>query len=128
MITGDLAADVARTHSLLALLERPDGGWTIDPRTGDSVYGGYAVAIHPDCCAVLAEITLGDVLEFLLRHADTLALPGRVFGGWRDPADGRVYLDVSILVEDRGEALALAREYDQLAVFDFATGESIRSY
>jgi hypothetical protein len=128
MLTGDLVADVARTHSLLALLDRPDGGFTVDPRSGEGVYGGYAVAIHPDCCAVLAEITLGDVLEFLLRHADTLALPGRVLGAWRDPADGRIYLDVSILVEDREQALALAREYDQLAVFDFSTGESIRTY
>jgi hypothetical protein len=77
---------------------------------------------------VLAELTLGDVLEFLLRQADTLALPGRVFGGWRDPFDGRIYLDVSILVEDREQALALAREHDQLAVFDFWTGESIPTY
>jgi hypothetical protein len=128
MLTGDLVADVARLHSLLALVEQPDGGFTVDPRTGEGVYGGYAVAIHPDCCAVLAELTLGDVLEFLLRRADTLALPGRVLGGWRDPADGRIYLDVSILVEDREQALELAREYDQLAVFDFSTGESIRSY
>lgn len=128
MLTGDLVADVARLHSLLALVDQPDGGFTVDPRTGDGVYGGYAVAIHPDCCAVLAELTLGDVLEFLLRHADTLALPGRVLGGWRDPADGRIYLDVSTLVEDREQALALARCHDQLAVFDFSTGESIRSY
>lgn len=128
MITGDLVRDVARTHSLLALLDEPDGGWTIDPRTGESVYGGYAVAVHPECCAVLAEITLGDVLEFLLRHAETLALPGRLLGGWRDPADGRIYLDVSILVEDRDEALRLARENDELAIFDFSTGESIPTY
>ncbi len=128
MITNDLVGQTARINSLLALLGEPDGGFSIDPRTGEGVYGGYAVAVHPDCCAILAEITLGDVLEFQLRYASTLELPGRIFGGWRDPSDGRIYLDVSILVEDRDKALELAREFDQLAIFDFATGESIPTY
>jgi hypothetical protein len=106
----------------------PDGGFTVDPRTGADVTGGYAVSVHPAEGTVLATVTPGDLITYVVSHADALALPGSVFGGWKDPADGRVYLDVSTLVTDRSEALTLARVNDQLAVFDFSTGQSVVSY
>lgn len=90
--------------------------------------GGYAVSIHPDEEKVLGTVTPGDLIEYVTRHADALAREGSVFGGWKDPADGRVYLDVSTLVSNRDDALALARQHDQLAVFDFAAGQSVVSY
>jgi hypothetical protein len=105
-----------------------DGGFSVDPRTGDDVTGGYAVAVHPECEEIFAQVTPVGVWGYMERHAETLALPGRVMGGWCDPSDGRVYLDVSILVEDRDEAIKLAVDHDQLAIFDFAAGESIKTY
>lgn len=106
----------------------PDGGFSLDAQTGHPVAGGYAVAAHPDREVILSEVTMGDLLEFMIRNADVLQLPGRIVGGWKDPEDGRVYLDVSILVEDRDEALQLAVDHDQLAIFDFASGQSIPTY
>jgi hypothetical protein len=35
------------------------------------------------------------------------------------------YLDISINVKDRNEAIELAKKNNQLAIFDIATGESI---
>lgn len=118
----------AKITAIVDTVTVPDGGFTIDPVTGEDVTGGYAVAAHPDCGSIYAEVTSGTILEFMLRNADTLALPGRLFGGWRDPSDGRIYLDVSILVDDRSAAVEMAREYDQLAVYDFTRGESIATY
>lgn len=106
----------------------PDGGFSLDAQTGHPVAGGYAVAAHPDRGVILAEASMDDLLEFMVRNADVLALPGRILGGWNDPEDGRVYLDVSILVADRDEALQLAVDHDQLAIFDFAAGQSIPTY
>ena len=37
----------------------------------------------------------------------------------------RVYLDVSVVTPDMTEAMTLARETAQLAIFDFSTMESI---
>lgn len=123
-----LANVSARLSELVTALSVPDGGFTVDPRTGADVTGGYAVSVHPAEGTVLATATPGDLIEYVVSHADALALPGSVFGGWKDPTDGRVYLDVSTLVTDRSEALTLARVNDQLAVFDFSTGQSVVSY
>lgn len=123
-----LAVVQPRLVELAERLTRPDDGFTIDPHTGADVTGGYAVSVHPDQEVVLGSATAGDLIEYVVRHADALARDGAVFGGWRDPADGRIYLDVSALVVDRGEALELARQHDQLAVFDFAAGRSVASY
>jgi hypothetical protein len=124
-----LATVARRLSDLSTALSVPDGGFTVDPHTGADVTGGYAVSVHPEDETVLADqVTPGDLIEYVSRHTDALARPGAVFGGWRDPEDGRVYLDVSTLVSDRAAALALARQHDQLAVFDFAAGRSIASY
>lgn len=108
-------------------LSIPDGGFTLVPETLGSVRGGYAVGIAPEATRVLGSVTVGDLLEFLV-STPLLAVPGTLFGGWHDPADGRIYLDVSVLVEDRDTAIRIAKDHDQLAVFDFATGESIPTY
>lgn len=118
----------SRVDDMINALSVRDGGFSVNPMTGWNVRGGYAVAIHPECESVLAEITTGDLLEFMIRNAATLALPGRIMGGWCDPSDGRVYLDVSIMTGDLDEAMTLAIDHDQLAIFDFAAGESIKTY
>jgi hypothetical protein len=118
--TITLSDAVAATHDR-------DGGFTLDDH-GQSVTSGYAVAAHPDREVILAELSMGDLLEFMIRNADVLTLPGRVLGGWHDPADGRIYLDVSIVLADREAAMALAVDHDELAIFDLAAGQSIKTY
>lgn len=109
-------------------LQAPDGGFSLDPRTLTSVRGGYAVACHVERGVTLASAREGDLLEFLLRNGDVLASSGAVFGGWHDPSDHRVYLDVSMLIADRSEALRLAVLHDQLAIWSFDEGRSIPTY
>ena len=129
---SDMRREWATEDALLAeavdALKVPDGGFTYDLVTGQPITTGYAVSIYPDAEEILADATVGDLLAYTLRHADLLTKPGRVFGGWRDPDDGRVYLDVSVNVGQLDSALSLARKFDQLAVFDFAAGKSVRSY
>lgn len=105
----------------------PDGGFSIDLTTGENVSAGYAVAIHPDRERVIPvdRLTMADLVSYALENLDLLAEPGHVFGAWHDPESGKVYLDVSTVRADRAEALALAREHNQLAVFDFATLSSV---
>jgi hypothetical protein len=126
--TSTMPAWTVALSNACANTRQADGGFSIDANTGHAVTGGYAVAAHPDREVILAECTMGDLLEFMIRNADLLSLPGVIMGGWHDPEDHRVYLDVSILVEDRDEAIKLAVDHDQLAIFDFATGESIKTY
>lgn len=113
--------------SMVDALSVGDGGFSVDPRTGEDVGAGYAVAVHPERECVLTEpVAVGDLIGYVAQVADALALPGRVFGGWRDPETGRVYLDVSAIVTDYSDAVSLACETGQMAIFDISAGESIR--
>lgn len=113
--------------SMADALSVPDGGFTVDPRSGEDVTSGYAVAVHPDLCVIhTGDVEAGDILAYMISYAaDILARPGRVVGGWRDPDSGMAYLDVSTVVPDLDEAMSLAREHRQLAIFDLAQMISI---
>ncbi|WP_285500664.1 hypothetical protein [Actinokineospora sp. NBRC 105648] len=116
-----------RLLSLSDALSVPDGGFSIDPRTGADLRIGYAVAIHPEHERIFTNrVTAGDLIEYVADVADTLARPGRVLGGWRDPDSGSVYLDVSAVVSTLAEAWSLAVRYNQLAVFDLASMMSVQ--
>lgn len=117
----------AKLVSMVDALSVGDGGFSVDPRTGENVRAGYAVAVHPERERVLTDpVGVGDLIAYVVQVADALALPGRVFGGWRDPQTGRMYLDVSAIIADYSDAVSLARESGQVAIFDLTAGESIR--
>jgi len=115
-------------HSLVEALQVPDGGFTVNAWTLAPITGGYAVSEHPELQRILGSVREGDLLEYLLTHGEIAEREGNAFGGWTDPADGRIYLDVTTVVDDLDQALKLARENDQLAVWDFASQKSISTY
>ncbi|WP_459714404.1 hypothetical protein [Actinophytocola sp. KF-1] len=107
-------------------LSVPDGGFTVNPSDGSDVRAGYAVAVHPERERIFdRRVTSNDLHEYIAEAKDALSLPGRVLGGWRDPATGRVYLDVSVVTADLPVAMTLARETAQIAIFDLAAMASI---
>ena len=116
----------ARISAMADALSVPDGGFSVNPVDGSDVRMGYAVAVHPDLERIFdGPVTSNDLHDYVAHAKEALALPGRVLGGWRDPATGRVYLDVSVVVADLCEAMTLARQTAQLAIFDFSAMESI---
>lgn len=116
----------ARANALADALSVPDGGFTIDPRDGSDVHVGYAVAVHPEYGRIFDHpVTSDGLVKYIAYASAALALPGRVFGGWCDPATGRIYLDVSVVTTDLTEAITLARNNGQLAIFDLSAMESI---
>lgn len=115
-----------KLSALADALTVPDGGFSIVVGTGEYVTSGYAVSIYPERERIIIGCVTGeDLADYLREHADALTLPGRVFGGWRDPASGAAFLDVSVTTRDLTTALTLARSHGQLAVFDFAALTSI---
>ena len=60
----------------------------------------------------------------LVKKVDGLADPSTHFiGAWID--GGNLYIDLSVRVEDKERALVKAANADQLAIWDFANGESV---
>lgn len=113
--------------SMADALSVGDGGFSVDSQTGEDARAGFAVAVHPEHERVVTSpVGVADLIAYLVDVAHVLALPGRVFGGWRDPQTDTVYLDVSAIVSDYSDAVSLARKANQVAVFDLAAGESVR--
>jgi hypothetical protein len=116
----------ARINAMADALSVPDGGFSVNPDDGSDVRAGYAVAVHPEHERVFdGPVTSNDIHEYIAQVKAALLLPGRVLGGWRDPATSRVYLDISVVTANLSEAMTLARETAQLAIFDFSAMESI---
>lgn len=106
------------------------GGFTFDPARRRAPSAGFAVAVHPDRTWRIAAHRFGarHVERFVATHEAALARDRRLFAGaWLDRGNGLVHLDLSIVEPDAPRALALARSHRQLAVFDLATGQTLRA-
>jgi hypothetical protein len=115
------------TIDLTHRTETPGGGFTIEVKTGREPTTGYVVGT-----AKKAEMKI-DWYRFTPRMIDRyvrcytseLAAPGTMLGGWHNPADGLVYVDIVTVVDTRCEAEKLAAANGQQAYYDIAAGESI---
>lgn len=120
----------ATVHNAYALLHtlQDNGGFTVDPITGEAApREGYAVSL-PNCEVTYpaVSITPDDIASHALDVRIARAQHGLPVwqGAWRD--GDTVYLDASVIVDNYVDARRLALEYSQLAVFNLATGETIR--
>jgi hypothetical protein len=120
-----LALDI---HDLLS----KQGGCTLNLDTGEQPTTGYAVSF-PAAEEVFDHApTVGDIRRWLRTTCEPAAAiaNGRGWtvhaGAWKDQKTGRTYLDATVVIEDRQDAIDAGREWKQLAVFDLAKREEIR--
>ena len=115
------------------------GGFTYNPATGSSPTTGFAVSPYKDREFVM-DLTppSGDMAqwreslrevcrEFTSNNKDLLGRKGAHFGGWWDKDANKFYLDVSLVIPDRAEAMQVAKDNDQEAIFDLGTMETINA-
>lgn len=78
----------------------------------------YAVSIHGDRTQQIEEsdVSVEVIAAFVGANLDLLADPQNSVGVWLNAEEGIVYLDISITVQERQTALALAREHKELAI------------
>ncbi|MFI6682534.1 hypothetical protein [Streptomyces sp. NPDC050485] len=100
-----------------------DGGLTFSPILPTPV-GGFMVSIAGSERTVPIESFGPEVLaEYMADYASHVASRGLFYGAWID--GGMVYLDLSMNVQDRAEAMALGRLESQLAIFDIANNDVV---
>lgn len=102
-------------------------GATVNPADpyASTPRSGFAVSIPGAERKIPAStFTIGTVREYVTDHLADLSGPNVYVGTWVDGE--HVYLDVSIVVADLIDAVALGHASGQLAVFDFASFETIR--
>jgi len=129
----------AKSGSMREMVSRviDGGGFTYNPATGSSPTKGFAVSPFKDREFVMDLSEPGKDIgvfrkqlretcrEFTRNNKDLLGRKGAHFGGWWDKDAKKFYLDVSLVVPDRAEAMRVAKDNDQEAIFDLETMETI---
>lgn len=100
-----------------------NGGFSLSPK-GETPATGYMIS-----CKDLYKLNLSDLSEDKLDNAIKQATEiGGYIGGWLDTETtdtDNFYLDISINVQDKEQALKIAKKNKQLAIYDIENGESI---
>lgn len=104
-----------------------DGGFTYQPVVADSPTEGLMVGAYPDRGLVLTkeQCTPEAIQNYITKNSDLLGDLKNNVGGWYNPEDGKVYLDISKVFKTEDEARAACEKYGQLAWHDLATGKDV---
>ncbi len=115
--TDDWARDVEKAVK--------GGGFTFHDAVGDAPSSGYMVSVakSTEQKVPVSELDSRRVADYMAIHQQELKDPSNFLGAWVNR--GMVYLDVSRHVDDRDEALRLAKEHQQLAIYDLGSGQEI---
>ncbi len=108
-----------------------NGGFTLSPRTGKfhDEPKGFAVAIagyeQVEPLGHNFDLAIEVFLSQNWPNAKRTGNNPLFVGGWFNPENSKVYLDASIIVDNLGDALALAKSSGQLSVYDFANATAV---
>lgn len=105
---------------LAAIATLNPAGYTVDANTLQPLSHGYCVAVAATQNSFGPE-GLRKVVEYVQGHGNANA-----FGGWYDTESGLYYYDATVVCEDLGEAIEMARTNEQLAIFCLDTMKEIR--
>ena len=100
-------------------------GFTYNTQRGHQIHKGYAVSPYPQFSEAIPEheFSISTIRDYQEKHADYLNKPHHYMGAWGD--NGYIYLDVSVIVDDRQESIDIAKHSDQKATWNLETGEEI---
>lgn len=124
---GEVGGSTSVPSGILAAIRQADGGFTYHAVTGDTPTSGFALSLHKDRERIVdaSKVDLVTLATYARDNDDLLQQPGNYMGGWNNPEDGKVYLDVSTVVQTESEAQVLGARANQLAFFDLKQGKSI---
>jgi len=102
-----------------------NGGITYNLNSGNLTGSiGYSVATHPERAVILPSGVDFDELEnFITNNEDLLNDPSNSIGVWAN--DGKTYLDVVSVVQDRDQAIELGKQHNQIAIWDLQKQQEI---
>lgn len=117
-----------RAVRLIEQMHQEEGGATF------SLYFGnvadqelFAVSLYPERSVQVRgrSVSTRRLLAFVIQNQDLLADPRTAIGTWYNEEDDTTYLDVTAVLPDREQAVALGRQYNQIAIYDLLRGEEI---
>ena len=87
----------------------------------------YVVSLYPE----LSQIIQGKVLkkeqvrEFIEKNIELLLNPQCVVGTWYNTKNKKTYIDVSAVYIDKNKAIKIAKQYNQIAIWDLGKEKEI---
>ena len=112
--------------------KNPDG-FTVELTTlSTNIPTGYVVGLtnqtldywetrtHVENGIRIAERAIANYLKFGGEGKPVISI-----GGWRNPEDGKYYVDIGIIVKSKGVAIAIAKWHKQKAIFNLENFETI---
>jgi hypothetical protein len=116
-------------NRLLGFIRDNPDGFTVDPDTLEVPNKGFAVAPVKEAEMVIKakDLTLDDVMQFAKNLKMMTEISGKKLyaGGWA--SEGIYYLDATMVIDDLNEALYVAEEGNQLAIFDLGEFNEIQT-
>lgn len=106
-----------------------NGGSSTNLVTGQNLSGASAYAVSPYKDrehVVSGQLTAAALHQYAKTNSDLLSDPSHALGTWYDHDSGKTFLDVSVTTPDMQTALRMARQANQLAIFDLRTATEIR--
>ena len=94
-------------------------GFTVNKSTLQPITSGFAVSIK-DTQNSFGHEGLRNVLQFV-EQSDVHAI-----GGWYNSENGQFYFDATAVYADKETAIKVAKENNQIAIFDLDTLSEIR--
>lgn len=117
------------TNSMYDDVKNPDGGGTWNPIRGVKTVRGFCYSKYPERSEIIEigtrEQFSDQISDFYDRNKDLISKPEHYIGLWHDPADDKVYLDVSERTFDAREARQACADNDQISYFDLQRFESV---
>lgn len=107
---------------------RDKGGFTMD-LVGNKPTTGYMVALKGHEVTYLCDnmdMEKQIIREFVNSNQELLHVEGMYFGAWYNKENKRTYLDVSTNFQSKRKALEVARDNEQLAIWDVVNQVEIR--
>ena len=106
------------------------GGGTWSPRNDATPVVGFCHSPYPERSRVVAMPSTTDdfarlSMEYLMDNRDLLSKDGNYLGLWRNPADDRLYVDVSVCDMDAHDVRDACAKHDQIAFWDIQLGEEV---
>ena len=112
-----------KTNLFLTAIKNNADGCSINPSTLQPVntQAGYFVSITDN----EYKRANSRIVNTLKKQAKKLNLKDYFIGYWKDAKTGKHYIDLSLLIDNKDIALNIAKLFNQKAIFDNSTKESI---
>lgn len=118
-----LAAARRKFRDMRDRVNAPDGGFSVDARTGIDQSGDVWMASQAGTEAKFDRpVRTSEVVRFVRKNRESLNRPGAHVGGWNDR--GSPTLDVSFAHTDLAKARKFAKKNKQDAIYNPARGET----